>query len=445
VGRVIIELLLKQFFNMNNPRDLTGTIESINYALERDEGLARSAIRKAEENPDDPHQYGLISVPSHLARGLLQRYARGDTLAELHQYFHDSYLPAMRHATQLSARIFPDHQLALHFEQTASWMLLFALVCFDDDGTQMAQLDQWFTPDGNPVLYAMVRKALDRGFQYADEYDIGSEAVPHEAQLVAALLQPRDTWPKAFAAYMKQWPRLMKKYGYREHVDADKHRFEFFPLHLALAVCAYDVDDSGFRHLPYYPADLVEYYRGHIRHQRDAWRSGVINPAAGLPASARPQPKKTYELSMGEAYERWIEIVCGEQPALIEAARKAAGKRKTMPPLDTLMPALASAQLATHADLKDDETVAAQVDAMCRTWQLPAPVVPATGQQGAARITRIFNALQDLDTAQGQKLALLDDGGDNWNAIFYSHHHEAEFTTLCEQLGIRRMDRSQWQ
>lgn len=100
-------------------------------------------------------------------------------------------------------------------------MLLFALVCFDEDGAQMTHLDSWFTPDCNPVLYAMVRKAFVRSATYDSKLIDKDKAMPHEEQVVNALLRPASTYPDAFGAYMKQWPRLMKSYGYRENVQKD--------------------------------------------------------------------------------------------------------------------------------------------------------------------------------------------------------------------------------
>ncbi len=425
---------------MNTPRDLSGTLESIDYAVACEDGSVRAKLERAEREPDNPHQYGLYEVPSRLARGLLQRYARGDTLDTLRQYFYDDYIPTRDRARALSATFFPDHHLAMHFEQTASWMLLCALVCFDDDGSQIGRLDDWFTPDCTPVLYTMIRKALEPGYVYPTRF-AKSGAIPHEEQLVSALLQPAASWPHAFGAYMKQWPKLMKAYGYREHVEPDRHRFEFFPLHLALAVCVFDVDDSAFRHLPYYPHDLVDYYRTQVRHKR----GGTIDPAIGLPDAARPQSKKTYALSKAEAYARWLELVCNEQPDLIAQASKALGKRKTMPALDATIAALASAGLGLHADLKDDATLGAQAQALCQSWQLPTPPMQADGPHGLDGVTAILNALDESDTQGGQRLAMFDDGGDNWSGLFYSCHHEAEFALLCEQLGLVRLVRAEWQ
>lgn len=422
------------------PRDLSGTVESASRDVESHEGMARRAIQNAEAHPDDPHQYQLIDVPSHLARGLLCRYGRGDTLDDLRGHFHDTYVPTLRGAAQWSRKFFPDHRLRMHFEQTASWQLLFALVCFDADGSELARLDDWFTPELNPLLYDMVVHAFVPAHAYAGEYDARAGAIPHEDQVVAALLLPRETWPAACAAYMRQWPKLMQPHGYREHVDERKHRFNCFPLHLGLAVCAYDVDDTAFRDLPFYPRDLVDYYRAHIRHTRDAWRTGVREPGVELPESARPRIKKTYALSNSEAYARWVELVCGEDPALTAAARKALGRRKTMPDLFEVMEALSGAGLALQADIKDDATLAQQVQQLCATRGWPAVPLPAEPAQGPARISAILSALRPWLAEQGLRLALLGDGGDVWQAVVFKAADEAQFAALCDQLQIDVQD-----
>ena len=43
-----------------------------------------------------------------------------------------------------------------------------------------------------------------------------------------------------------------------------------FAFEVVLAVCGWDIDDSSFADHPYYPADLVRYYRENVRHSRDA-------------------------------------------------------------------------------------------------------------------------------------------------------------------------------
>jgi len=428
---------------MSQPRNLSASADTCTYHVDNHEGSARWAIERALNDPPDP--VPLVFVPSHLARGLMQRYARGDSIEALRDHFNGDYRAVLRQAAELGARFFPEHQLRMHFEQRASWMLLFALVCFDEDGADMARLDDWFTPDCTPVLYAMIRKAFTPDDTYVREPDPKDKAMPGEEELVGILLQPPSTWPQAFAAYMTQWPKLMKAHGYREHVVEGKVPFDDVPFPLGLAVCAFDVDDSDFRHLPYYPRDLVDYYRTHVRHTRDAWRTHVSDPAAGLPDRARPQPKKTYALSKTDAYARWVDLVCGERPDAMAAARKALGKRKTMPELDTVMEALASAGLGIAADLKDDATVADQAAALCGTWQLPALPVPAGGEHGPARIGVILEALHDFALDHGAMMHVLGEGGDNWYVVLSGRAHESEFATLCEQLRVPVMAREAWQ
>jgi len=430
---------------MTAPRDLTGTPATLDRDVHSHERLAHAAIERAEGEPDNPHQYSLLAVPSHLARGLHCRYGRGDTFDDLRTYFREGYVPALQRATLQSERLFPEHRLRLHFEQPASWMLLCALVCFDADGSAMAHLERWFTPDCTPVLYGMVLKAFLPGYRHGTQLERDFEAMPHENELVSVLLQPRASWSAAFGAYMRRWPILMKRHGYREHPEEGRRHFNYFPLHLGLAVCAYDVDDSALRHLPYYPRDLVDYYRAHIRHTRDAWRSSAPDPAEGLPEHARPLPPTSYALSKAQAYARWLALVCGEQPEHLARAHKALGKRKTMPALDVAMAALASAGLGLHADLKDDETVFAQAAALCLAWQMTPLPAQADAQRGPAGISAMLNALQARDTERGQRLVVLSDGGDNWNALFYRYEHEAEFARLCEQLQIKRLETQHWQ
>ncbi len=100
-----------------------------------------------------------------------------------------------------------------------------------------------------------------------------------------------------FEAYIKPfWPFEWKpwdKYEIKYATDGHpiygnaNHNFAFGA---ALAVCAYDLDDSRFRDNPYYPRDLVDYYREHIRHTRDDWRPQGVG--AGIELELLPPPKK---------------------------------------------------------------------------------------------------------------------------------------------------------
>jgi hypothetical protein len=420
---------------MTIPRDLTNTAERLSDDIASHDRLVRQYIAAAEEEPDNPHQYYLARVPRLLAEGLFMRYARGDTLDALRHHFHDEYLPTLRHGTRLSAHFFPDHLFRIHVENQYSWMLLLLLACFDEDGTLLRDPGQWFTHDGNTPLYAMVLKGLAPDYAYDGTYTLKHTPLQGDEQLLKLLLQPSDTWQHGCAAFMRNWPKTAKVLGYREHLDERKHPCPAFPNNLALVVCAFDIDDSDFRHLPFYPHELVNYYRVHRRPGRAPWR----DPAQDLPDSARPKPKKIYALSKSEAYARWVELVSGHQ---LEHARKALGKRKTMPELFAAAEALAAVGLAICADIKDHATVDAQGRALYATWQQPWPADDGSTREGPARITELFNA---MDAAPGPRLAVLTDESDTWIAVLVRREDDTEFDDLCEQLEVGRLARADWQ
>jgi hypothetical protein len=427
---------------MNHPRDSSASWAWHNrQALDHDSYVAYY-LENAEtaETPDEIAE-NLSELSAELASALLSRYARGDTMDALRAYFVDVYLPNLNQARRLQSASQVRPRRTIKFEGAASWMLLFALICFDEDGSRITHLDDWFAPFDETPLVSMVLKGFVPGRCYSERYDARRETIAHEQPVLTALLQPQHAWPAAFTDFMQQWPRLMVSHDYRDQVDDNKPPFNEFPFHVGVAVCAFDIDDTSFRDLPWYPRDLVDYYRRHRRNVRDAWRADLIDPTLGLPDSARPQPKKTSVLSMARAYTRWVELVSGsaEQTAY---ARKALGKRKTMAELFEVMQALASEGLAIQADIKDDETVEAQLLTLCATRKLPPPALPAQPPQGPARIIALLHALQTHSAQHGQQMAVL--GDDLWNVVLHDACSDQEFAALCEQLRVTQMAESDW-
>ena len=69
---------------------------------------------------------------------------------------------------------------------------------------------------------------------------------------------------------MSNWPALMRLFGLEIKPKAFHDLFPYFDFEIALAVCANDIDDSGFRDHPCCPRELVDHHRTHARTTGDA-------------------------------------------------------------------------------------------------------------------------------------------------------------------------------
>lgn len=428
---------------MNNPRDNSASWVWHTRHVVNHECYADMYIDRAADDGDREDIAELRHAPAQLASCLVSRYARGDSVDELSERFVRWVRPRFESARALYQPFYPHSPLTLKFDKPSSWMMLMAMICFDEEGAMVTRPDDWFSSKRQPALYAMVLKGFVPGYRYADAYDSRHTASAHEQAVVDILLQPRDTWPGAFEAYLRQWPALMESEGYRDQPDDDRDPFHQFPLHVAAAVCAFDIGDATFAELPWYPRDLVAHYRTHVRHSRDAWRAADLEPANGLFVGVQSQKKKRYALSRSEAYTRWLELVSGS-PERLKAARKALGRRKTMPALFDLMEALAGQGLAIQADFKDNETAEHQLLALCCNRGLPAPPLPDEPPQGPARVTALLYTLLAYATDHGLTMAALDDHDDSQNVVLVATPSLGEFELLCEQLGVGRLPDGAW-
>ncbi|CUI03007.1 PoNe immunity protein domain-containing protein [Massilia antarctica] len=430
---------------MTTPRNLGSTPCEMDVHVNDADGKVAWLLRRYAEEPEDPYnQYNLLTIPRHQQKCLLYRFARGDTLGSIRAWFLGEMLPTLRTTQEMCKALFPEHDVLVNAGEPWALLWLFAFVCFDEDGTELARAHTWFERKDGPVLFDMLLKAFVPSTAYARKYNPKSSR-PQEESVIDALLLDEAARGRALEACMRQWPKLMKPYGYREAPLEGKHLFEHFPFEIALAVCACDADDSALRDLPYYPRELVDYYRSHVRAKRDAWRGTGVGAGPEIPPAPHRQPKKVYSLKPAEAYVRWLELACNEQPEMIAKAHKGLKKRKSMPALCSAMEVLAGLGCGAQADLKDDATLADYVVAMCAARGLPAFTPPPPPPEGPARIGQILLALQAWSVGQGQQLFVLtDDEDDNWNALLVRADAKDEFALLCEQLSLEVLDEAGW-
>lgn len=249
--------------------------------------------------------------------------------------------------------------------------------------------------------------------------------------------------------YMAGWNRMMKPYGWKpeRHYTAwpDRNQprppgsddsFHYFAYEAALAVCAWDLDDSAFREHPYYPRDLVDYYRAHVRHTRDAWRAEGAGP--GLAVAPLPAPKRI-DLAKGKSkgYKRWLELACDGDKEAVQAILEEGGRLRSLKERwDEALSALADAGHAVRADLKDADSLQGQIDELAANRQLADFEPPAEPRAGPARCEMLMQEAPQWAAAQGYTWHALDDGGDNWQAVLIRNAFDAEWLELGTSLRL---------
>lgn len=265
--------------------------------------------------------------------------------------------------------------------------------------------------------------------------------------------QGREAKSLGMAKYMANWNRLMKPLGWKpermycplaedgrqlDPTCQGDQLFYRFAFEAALAVCAFDLDDSAFRSHLYYPRDLVDHYRANVRQQRDGWRAVGAPSRIAVPL---PPPRKKADLAKSKlkGYARWVELACdgdkGAQEAVIESAGRLRSLKKE--------PAKALAALAENgqgvcADIKDDDALAAQVDSLLEARGLDGFDSTTVVGAGPARCEALLQNVQDWLSKEkhGYKLHTLDLGDDAWYGLIVHDQFVAEFLELGKTLGL---------
>ncbi|MFC4623614.1 PoNe immunity protein domain-containing protein [Comamonas nitrativorans] len=242
--------------------------------------------------------------------------------------------------------------------------------------------------------------------------------------------------------YMAQWNGMMRPFGWKPKRNYDPRPgygddlFLKFAYEAALVVCGWDLDDSAFRDHPYYPRDLVDYYRAHVRHTRDAWRPEGIG--AGIPVMPPPPPKKIdLHKSKAKGYKRWLELTCdGDKNACTDTLEALGTLRSLKNSWDEVLDQLSGNGHAVRADLKDPDTLQAQIDALATQRPLAELTPPDAPPAGPARCEMLMQQATAWAAAQGYTWQALDDGGDNWQAVLIRSEFHAEWLALSAALHL---------
>ena len=286
-------------------------------------------------------------------------------------------------------------------------------------------------------LVDVLARAFMPTYRMAKKYKTDKENLAWTGPLLRALASPPGQRALALAAHMENWCRLMRPWGWAPNLDTQgrpENLFSDFAFEVALAVCAYDLDDSAFRDHPYYPADLVDYYRTNLRHTRDAWRAEGAGAGVEIDAPPPPAPADLAK-SKRKGIARWLELVCDGDTDAVESAIETIGKPRKVADLGELLEALDNTHVL-QADMKDDDTVVAGLTQMAEARGLEGLHVPDGPPFGPARCSAALLAFAGWMQQRGYAALALDDGGDNWVAVLVRSAYRDELQQLSAKLGI---------
>lgn len=306
------------------------------------------------------------------------------------------------------------------------------------DSADVATLPRLLMADSRAYLFDLLLKAFLPDHALDKKYKADKYQAPWTDPVLRALALAPQQRAAALAAHMKNWCRIMRPWGWKPNLDTAPGKdkvFWHFAYEVALAVCAYDIDDSSFNTHPYYPRDLVEHYRNHIRHTRDAWRAEGVG--AGVAVLAPPAPRKAdLAKSKRKAIARWIELVCDGDPDATEAVLDAVGTPRKVKDVGELVQALSEQRQAICADLKDDASMAILTATLAEARGMGQFDAPAGPPFGVANCGAALLAFAGWAAARGYCLVGLDNDDDSWNAVLVRAEYRQELHALSTALGI---------
>ncbi|MRW90352.1 DUF1911 domain-containing protein [Duganella sp. FT80W] len=231
----------------------------------------------------------------------------------------------------------------------------------------------------------------------------------------------------------------MKPKGWKPDLDTAPGKdalFTQFAFEVALAVAAYDIDDSSFCSHPYYPRDLVDYHRAQIRSKRDGWRAEYVG--ADIDVTPPPLPAKAdLAKSKRNGLARWIELAVDGDIDTTDSVLAITGKPRKVKDGDALLNALFDNDIAIHADIKDDAALESQASSLSEARGIGTFEGPPPPPQGPARCSALLQSFAQWSAARGYRLVMIDLQDDAWHAVLVRSAYHDELLTLSDTLAIK--------
>jgi len=301
-------------------------------------------------------------------------------------------------------------------------------------------------------LYVLdvLSSAFHPEFKMAKSYKRDKFAQEWANPLQQALTRDPQNKGAALSKLMDDWVARLKRFFPLDWTPWEEQQFKYitddgtkifampnfdFAYEVALAVCAYDLDDAQFRDHPYYPRDLVDYYRANIRNTRDAWRKTGAGP------SVTPEPLIVQRINLSKkknkGFKRWLDIAShGDVDAVRGVLLKYPRVRKVKN-IGGVISVMGDYGIALTADLKDDSTCESELLRLIKDREIKAQyTIPKTEYAaGSGRCEELIEHCGAWLNQQGFKLIQFDFDVD-WNAIVIDQAYIDEFQELSKKFGV---------
>lgn len=297
-------------------------------------------------------------------------------------------------------------------------------------------------PGGN-ALFDRIAQAWRPDCQPPQAVDPQARDTAWTTPVLIAISQPAGLIANALSEHMTQWADIARDFGWTAQAGNTAEVFPYMAYEVALAVCLLDVDDAGFRDHPCYPRDLVDHYREHLRHTRDADRVPMHadGPAqAVLPTAGELRADLSGSARQGLA--RWLELVCdGDESALERVAARTGLSGRAPVAGGRIMAALVERDnLAVSADIKDAQTLESQLRRLAQQRGLHGFDPTELPAAGPARAQSLLLAFDKWAAARGYRLVGVDLHDDSWNAVVVRSSHLEELLRIGQTLGLSLHD-----
>ena len=222
------------------------------------EAIARFELLCEDESKTVEHRTKLkYTVFRKRLHALILRYSRGDAAAELEPLFAP-IIPAWERylSSPYSDKflIVAEDASTLENYVVALWMVSLARI-FEVDETLFARLLGCIGNEGKDTLLKRLITGKAAKKARADSLFFPKIYSP----LLVAIDAEEKEQPRLFKIFLEKWYKNMKPtYWHENHKGPENGGFfGYWAIEAAGAVKTFDIDDSDFRDMPYYPKDLV--------------------------------------------------------------------------------------------------------------------------------------------------------------------------------------------